>query len=74
MKSLNLNPLPAKIARWQYTWKLQPEPAMSGFFGRPVADEEQPSRDPSHGTGRGHDILFPERDEVAPCLDHSGRT
>ena len=26
MKSLNLKPMPTKIAQWQWRWKLQPEP------------------------------------------------
>ena len=34
MKSANLKPMPAKIARWQWRWKLQPEPAMTGLVDR----------------------------------------
>ena len=34
MKSLNLKPMPRKIAQWQWRWKLQPEPAITGFVAR----------------------------------------
>ena len=40
--------------------RLVSEPAISIFFGRPVADEGSPPRDPSHGAGRRHDIFSPE--------------
>ena len=34
MKSLNLNPIPVKTARWQCRWKLHPAPAMTGLVAR----------------------------------------
>jgi hypothetical protein len=42
MKSLNLSSMPTKTAVWQWRWKLQPLPAISGFVERywrpPVAE------------------------------------
>ena len=39
-----------------------------------VEDPEAPYCARSPGTSGGHNIFFPESDEVTPCLDHSGRT